>query len=234
LSFPENAFGSSAGPPAAYALHFDLRQPVFREPPYVVLQTNGRGKGAGARSPFENFPRALRASAGTSVRADWRSFHAGSHGKEAMMTIQENKKLVMQGYQKFQAQDIEGLMANLADDIDWIGVESEYLPFSGIYHGKQEVMRYFSMLAQAQDVVRFEPIEMIAEGDKVVVSGESEWTVRATGRSYVNPWVHIFTIRDGKVARFQQFNDTAAAERAYRPLQASTGQQPGTGASILH
>jgi hypothetical protein len=46
--------------------------------------------------------------------------------------------------------------------------------------------------------------------------------------------VHIFTIRDGKVARFHQFNDTAAAERAYRPLQASAGDQPGTGANVLH
>jgi len=150
------------------------------------------------------------------------------------MTIQENKQLVMDGYRKFQAQDIDGLMQNLADDIEWIGVESEYMPFSGSYRGKQEVMRYFGMLAQAQEAIRFEPLDMIAEGDKVVVRGESEWSVRATGRSYLNPWVHIFTIRDGKVARFQQFNDTAAAERAYRPLQTSVGQQPGTGASTFH
>lgn len=150
------------------------------------------------------------------------------------MTIQENKQLVRQGYQKFQAQDIDGLMENFADDIEWIGVESEYLPFSGIYRGKQDVMRYFGLLSQAQEALRFEPLEMIAEDDKVVVSGESEWMVRATGRSYANPWVHIFTIRDGKVARFQQFNDTAAAERAYRPMQASAGQQPGASANLLH
>lgn len=150
------------------------------------------------------------------------------------MTIQENKQLVMQGYQRFQAQDIDGLMENLADDIEWIGVESDYLPFSGIYRGKQDVMRYFGMLAQAQEAVRFEPLEMVAEGDKVVVSGESEWMVRATARSYSNPWVHIFTIRDGKIARFQQFNDTAAAEHAYRPLQPSAGQQPEAGANLFH
>ncbi|WP_192805220.1 nuclear transport factor 2 family protein [Noviherbaspirillum aerium] len=146
------------------------------------------------------------------------------------MTIQENKQLVMQGYQKFQAQDIEGLMQNFADDIEWIGVESEYLPFSGTYRGKQEVMRYFGMLAQSQEAMQFEPREFIAENDKVVVCGDSQWLVRATGRSYTNPWVHVFTIRDGKVARFQQFNDTAAAERAYRPLPASMSEQSaGTG-----
>lgn len=149
------------------------------------------------------------------------------------MNIQENKQLVMQGYQKFQAQDIEGLMENFADDIEWIGVESEYLPFSGIYHGKQEVLHYFGMLAQAQEAMKFEPMEFIAEGDKVVVCGESKWMVRATGRSYANPWVHVFTIRDGKVARFQQFNDTAAAEKAYRPLPASMSQQ-SAGAGLHH
>lgn len=146
------------------------------------------------------------------------------------MTIQENKQLAMQCYQKFQAQDIEGLMQNFADDIEWVGVESEFLPFSGTYRGRQEVMQYFGLLAQSQEAMQFEPREFIAEDDKVVVCGDSQWQVRATGRSYINPWVHVFTMRDGKVARFQQFNDTAAAERAYRPLPASMSEQSaGTG-----
>ena len=44
----------------------------------------------------------------------------------------------------------------------------------------------------------------------------SEATVRDTGRAFVNPEAHMWTIRDGKLARFQSYHDTAAAAAAHR------------------
>ena len=141
------------------------------------------------------------------------------------MNIQDNKQLVMQGYQLFKNKDIPGLLALYADDIEWQGAESEEIPFSGTYRGKAQVAEFFSKLDQAQEALQFEPEAFIAEGDKVVVTGQSIWSVKSTGQKYENPWVHVFTIRDGKVARFQQYNDTAAAAAAFRPAQASAQQQ---------
>lgn len=149
------------------------------------------------------------------------------------MNSQENKQLVMQGYQKFQNKDIRGLLELFTDDIEWVGAETEELPFAGTYRGKQEVGQYFSQLDQAQEAQRFEPQSFIAEGDQVVVTGQSRWTVRSTGQTYDNPWVHVFTLRDGKVARFQQYNDTAAALKAYRPMRAAS-QQPAQGMPSVH
>lgn len=146
------------------------------------------------------------------------------------MDSQANKQLVMQGYQKFQNRDIPGLLELFADDIVWIGAKTEELPFAGEYHGKNEVGQYFAQLDQAQEAQLFEPRDFIAEGDRVVVTGQSRWTVRSTGQTYDNPWVHVFTVRNGKVARFEQFNDTAAALKAYRPMM-SPIQQPGQGAA---
>jgi ketosteroid isomerase-like protein len=68
---------------------------------------------------------------------------------------------------------------------------------------------------------------MIAEGDTVVVIGDSTWLARDTGRQYDNPFVHIFTLRDGKVERFEGMWDTGPAERALRtdlPLGQETGK----------
>lgn len=149
------------------------------------------------------------------------------------MSNQENRQLVMQGYQKFQDKDIRGLLDLFADDIEWIGVETEELPFAGTYRGREEVAQYFSQLDQAQEAQQFEPQTFIAEDDKVVVTGRSRWTVRATGQSYDNPWVHVFTIREGKVARFQQYNDTAAAAKAFTSLQPAS-QQTGQKSAPLH
>ena len=141
------------------------------------------------------------------------------------MNSQENKQLVMQGYQMFKNKDIKGLLALYADDIEWIGTESEYIPFSGSYHGKSQVAQFFTKMDQAQEAIQFEPQAFIAEEDKVVVTGQSIWLVKSTGLKYENPWVHVFTIRDGKVARFQQYNHTAAAEAAFRPTQISSKQK---------
>jgi ketosteroid isomerase-like protein len=141
------------------------------------------------------------------------------------MDSQDNKQLVMQGYQLFENKDIPGLLALYADDIEWVGTESENIPFSGTFRGKAQVAEFFTRMDQAQEAIRFESDAFIAEGDKVVVTGQSIWSVKSTGQQYESPWVHVFTIRDGKVARFQHYNDTAAAEAAFRPAQAASQQQ---------
>jgi ketosteroid isomerase-like protein len=149
------------------------------------------------------------------------------------MNIQENKRLVIQGYQKFGDKDIGALLEMFADDIEWEGARSEHLPFSGVYRGKQQAAQYFKLLGESVEAQQFEPQEFIAEGDKVVVLGQSRWTVKSNGNSYDSPWAHVLTIRNGKVARFQQYYDSAAAVEAFQPHQPST-QQTGGSPSARH
>jgi ketosteroid isomerase-like protein len=144
------------------------------------------------------------------------------------MDIQQNKQLVMDGYQLFQAGDIDGLLQLFSDDVEWLGYQVEFVPFSREYHGRQEVAQFFAELDEAQEVEQFEPQEAIAEGDKVVVTGEAKWIVRATGKHYGYSWVHTFTMRDGKVTRFQQYYDTAATQAAFMPTGATSGASAGT------
>lgn len=133
------------------------------------------------------------------------------------MDTKQTKQVVMQAYQSYKEHDIKGILKLTDDKIEWIGPESDYIPFAGSYHGKDQVTQFFSKLEQAQDVLKFEPQTFIAEGDKVAVTGISSWHVKASGQTYDSPWVHIFTIRDGKIARFEQHSHTAAAEAAFRP-----------------
>ncbi len=151
-----------------------------------------------------------------------------------MMDIQQNKELVSRGYQAFQSGNIEELLQLFADDIEWMGNDIDNVPFSRDYHGKQDVAQFFAQLNQAQEAQRFEPREMIAEGDRVVVTGYAKWNVRATGKSYEYPWVHLFTLRDGKVTRFEQFFDTAATRDAYMPAGMTSTAGAGEEAAPLH
>lgn len=143
------------------------------------------------------------------------------------MDTKQTKQLVMQAYQMYQDKNIKGILSLTSDDVEFIAPESDYIPFAGGHHGKDQVAGFFSKLDQSQDALKFEPQSFIAEGDKVAVTGIASWHVKATGQTYDSPWVHIFTIRDGKIARFEQHSNTAAAEAAYRPAQAS-GLSPDT------
>jgi ketosteroid isomerase-like protein len=144
------------------------------------------------------------------------------------MNAQENKQFVLEGYQLFQRGDIAALIARCHDDADWISPDTETAPFSGSFHGKQGLAEFFMKLDASLQAIRFEPQEAIAEGDKVVVLGEATWLVKSTGRQFDTPWIHVFTVRDGKIARIQALTDTAAGERAFRPDQAAQASSMGT------
>lgn len=144
------------------------------------------------------------------------------------MDTKQTKQLVMQAYQFYKDKNINGVLSLVDDKVEWVGPESDYIPFAGQFHGKDQVAQFFSKLDQTQDVIAFEPQNFIAEGDKVAVTGISTWRVKATGLTYDNPWVHVFTVRDGKIARFEQHAHTAAAEAAFRPGQgaATAAEKP--------
>ena len=133
------------------------------------------------------------------------------------MNIQENKRFVMEAYEQFKKGDIAGLLERYHDDAEWVGPDSDIVPFSGCYHGKAGIAQFFQKLGATSQATRFDVKDCIAEGDKVVVIGEASWLVKATGRSYEVPWTHVLTLRDGKVAKFETIYDNTTAEIAFSP-----------------
>ena len=133
------------------------------------------------------------------------------------MDAQDNKRIVMEGYRLFQSGDIPQMLTYVHDDAEWISPDAEGVPFAGSFHGKSEVARFFSEVGAALQPLRFVLLDVIAENDKVVVTGEATWLVRSTGLTYDNPWVNVFTLRDGKVIRTQAYYDTMPADRAFHP-----------------
>lgn len=148
------------------------------------------------------------------------------------MNAQENKQLVMQGYQRFANRDIQGILDQCADDVEWFGPDNDIVPFAGTFHGKQGVRQFFMTMAGAQEYMRFEPREFVAENDTVVVLGDLQARIHATGQTYESPWIHVFRLRDGQIASFQHLSDTAASERAYMPAQSGAGTR--SDASLPH
>jgi len=142
------------------------------------------------------------------------------------MTTQENKQLAINGYQMFLKGDIQGVLDMCAEDVEWTSADLPSVPFAGAFHGKAGVMDFFDKLAGNVEFLDYQPQSFIADDDKVAVSVVSTVRVRATGATYDDIWVHIFTMKNGKTVRFEQFHNTAAAIAAFTPLGASV-QMPG-------
>jgi hypothetical protein len=129
---------------------------------------------------------------------------------------EQNKAIVEQAYNNFKAGNIDALLNLMSDDISWTLPEMEGVPFAGKRNGRQSVGEFFATVNSSQEVLRFEPRELISEGDKVVALGSYEWRVKLTGREFRGEFAHAWTIRDGKLAAFHEYTDTAACTNAYR------------------
>ena len=131
------------------------------------------------------------------------------------MSEQDNVAVVRSAYENFRGGDITGILNSLTDEVDWRLPEIEGVPFSGGRTGRESVGGFFSLLAESQETVSFEPREFVAQGDKVIALGTYRWRVKKNGREYGGDWAHVFTVRDGKIAGFHEFMDSAAARAAY-------------------
>jgi hypothetical protein len=133
------------------------------------------------------------------------------------MSEAQNTKVVQDAYAAFGRGDIATLLGFMTDDIHWQPVigTATHVPFSGERKGKTGVGEFFEQVAAAEDFQQFEPREFVAQGDKVVALGHYRAVTKATGKPFESDFVMVFTLRDGKVATFQEFSDSAGINAAF-------------------
>jgi uncharacterized protein len=138
------------------------------------------------------------------------------------MSEQDNLKLVQEGYADFARGDVQSLLGKFAEDIEWVIPGSKNNPLSGTYKGRNRVGDFFKTLSDLAEISSFEPREFVAQGDKVVVLGREAGRVKSTGRTFQTDWAMAFTVRNGKVVRFQEYTDTSNLEAAFSGAQSAS------------
>ncbi|SFD82126.1 nuclear transport factor 2 family protein [Massilia yuzhufengensis] len=132
------------------------------------------------------------------------------------MHEQQNVELVQQCYADYGNGDIDHLLGCMTPDVDWEVASVPGVEFSGKRQGCDKVREFFRLTSEQQTIRSFTPHEFIAQGDKVVVLGHGAWTATGTGLDFESDWVHVFTLRDGKIAAFREFMDVHFAVEAYQ------------------
>ena len=119
----------------------------------------------------------------------------------------DNIAVVTRLYELFGAKDITGILAMIDPDVHVS--QTPQLPWGGEYDGHDGITEFFVNLVGAiSSTVEHET--MFAAGDRVVQLGRTRGTVNATGTPFDVREVHILTLADGRITRFEAYIDTPA------------------------
>ena len=115
-------------------------------------------------------------------------------------------------YDAFKRGDIPYILGQIAPGAIW--QQSATLPWGGDYRGAEGAGEFFQKLDANMETLGFEPRENVVIGDEVYSFGSYTGRSRKTGRSASSDWMFRWRVKDGKVASWQSYIDTAALLKA--------------------
>lgn len=120
------------------------------------------------------------------------------------------RAIVDQMFAAFNAKDLPAALATVSEDTLWIHHGSQKMP-SVRFEGKNGAEKFFQTSFHAMKIDYFRPISFIEEGNQIVVIGEESYVMEGIDGQLINKWVQIYTIRDGLIAKMEEFATSAEA-----------------------
>jgi uncharacterized protein len=130
-------------------------------------------------------------------------------------TTSPNVQLVQDTYAAFGRGDIDAVVAAMDPEIEWH--EAEHSPWHapGGYHGPTEILtNVFARIPHHFDRFEVHPTTFHDAGDTVIVEGRYRASAATIAGLLDAQVCHVWTVRDGKLAGFQQYTDTRQFDQA--------------------
>src|SRR3954451_20110071 len=127
-----------------------------------------------------------------------------------MAAADDNLRTVRAIYEAFGKADVDAILANVTDDVDWATeAASRDAPWYGPRRGKDGVASFFRDIAGAIDVLEFAPVSLAANDAEVMAFLTFRLAAKSTGREAAMHVQHYWRLRDGKVEYYRGTEDTA-------------------------
>ncbi|HEV7692109.1 MAG TPA: nuclear transport factor 2 family protein [Hyphomonadaceae bacterium] len=126
----------------------------------------------------------------------------------------ENVALIKGIYDAFGKGDVPAVLGAMSPAMVWN--EAENFPYAdkNPYVGPDAIVQgVFMRLATEWDGFTVAPEEFLDAGDTIVVLGRYRGSYKATGKPQNTQMVHVWRVKDGKAAQFQQYADTLQVAR---------------------
>jgi len=128
------------------------------------------------------------------------------------MSIETNVQTVKDFFAAIGRGDREGLLALVAEDVEWI-IPGEDWPLAGTRRGHAGLVDLLETASKTIETST-EPREFVAQGDRVLVVGFARGKVKATNKTFEDDWIFAITVRDGRLKSIREYIDTQALARA--------------------
>ena len=124
------------------------------------------------------------------------------------MSTQESVQTVKDFFAAIGRGDKEGLVALVAEDIEWI-IPGEDWPLAGTRHGHAGLAELLETASKSIETST-EPREFVAQGDRVLVVGFARGKIKATNKTFEDDWIFAITVREGRLTNIREYVDTQA------------------------
>ena len=125
----------------------------------------------------------------------------------------EVEELVRSGYAAFNGDDLDGLVAKLHPEIEW--VEPREVEGVRTYLGRERIRRFLPSFRQTWAEFQVEPEEIMDAGpERVLVLARLNARGKGSGVPVTARVAHLWTIRDGLAVRVEVFVDRIDALKA--------------------
>lgn len=126
-----------------------------------------------------------------------------------------NQQLIQSLYAAFGRGDAATVLAAFDPEIVWNEAENFTYGDRNPYIGPQQVAEgVFGRIMTEWDGFSVIPQQYVAGGEHVVTMGRYRGTYKETGVAVDAQFVHVWTLRNGRVVAFQQYTDTLQMARA--------------------
>ncbi len=130
---------------------------------------------------------------------------------------QQNVSLVQSLYEAFGRGDIPAILAAMDESIVWDIPKAPDYPLGGIHRGPHGISNeFFGIIPTYYQEFAALPQSVVDDGDRVIVLGEYRGKGKASGTAFQVPVAHVYTFRDGKWIRFQEYTDTGTIAAALK------------------
>jgi uncharacterized protein len=130
---------------------------------------------------------------------------------------QANVEIVRSLYGAFARGDVPAVLAGLDAKVEWREADNFIYADGNPYIGHDAVLQgVFMRVGMEWDGFAATSERLLDAGDTVVSLGRYTGKYKATGKRIDAQFVHVFSVENGKVVRFQQYTDTLQVAQATR------------------
>ncbi|HZH02129.1 MAG TPA: nuclear transport factor 2 family protein [Myxococcaceae bacterium] len=113
--------------------------------------------------------------------------------------------------------DFKSLVDALAEDVIFRVTVPDGTPSSGVFRGKESVSTYFTKtLPQLAVFEQQQPIELVPDGDRVIILGDDSYTLHKTGETFRSPYAMVVEFKAERISSILIIQDLSGMARAYQ------------------